>query len=283
MSELTILFLGSPSFALPTLTRLFNSYPQSLVGVISQPDAPKGRGKKLVPTPITQFAQHHSIPYWTPTSSSDIESIFSSIKPDLAVVVSYGKIIPKSITDSVTCINVHPSLLPKYRGASPIQAALLNRDAESGVCLMQLNEDMDAGDIIYKHVDPILESDTAGTLHDRYAQIGAKLCLDYIRQRNENKSISQTPQDHDQATYCSKISTEDVWLDPNLSSEDKLARIRAYSPKPGAYTRVNSKRIKILQATCVNNQLIPQIVKPEGKGEMTYDQYLLGHPEGIQC
>lgn len=263
--------MGSPDFALSTLKSLHEKY--GVASVLTRPDAPKGRGKKLTPTPIKAWAEEHNIPVYTPQDKTEVASQLKELNPSLCVVIAYGMILPKSITDTIPCINLHGSILPQYRGASPIHASLLNNDTETGITAIQMNEKMDEGDILHINRIPIADSDTLQTLHDTLSELSAKTILDTLE-----SPTTPRPQDHNQASYCQKLTTEDRKLTPNDSAPLKYGKIRAFSPKPGAFIEDPSgKKIKILNATLSNSTLIPITVQPEGKGPMTYSDYLLGN------
>ncbi|MEG2295496.1 MAG: methionyl-tRNA formyltransferase, partial [Oscillospiraceae bacterium] len=182
-----IVFMGTPDFAVPTLQALLtNNY--SIVGVFTQPDKPKGRGYKLTPSPVKQMAISHDLPVFQPAKMRDGEALalLQELKPDLIVVVAYGKILPMDILDlpKYGCINVHGSLLPKYRGAAPIQWSVINGDKLAGVTTMYMAEGMDTGDILLKKSTPILPNETSGMLYERLATIGAALLIDTLKQRS---------------------------------------------------------------------------------------------------
>lgn len=272
----SILFLGSPDFAIPCLSALHSAEHVTLRGIISQPDRKKGRGKTLAPTPVSQFAIDQGIARHTPSTKDELVNLVAQYQPDVLVVVAFGMIIPKSITDAYLCLNIHPSLLPLYRGPAPIQAALLNSDAESGVCLMKLDEKMDEGAILSCHRDAILPEDNAGSLHDRYAAIGAKQCVQYLAASDAGTAPSGIPQDHRHASYCQKIQKDDLYLTESMTAREKYNRIRAFSPFPGAYVMHQGKRVKVLAAEFDGEKLVPVTVKPEGKGVMAYRDFCLG-------
>jgi methionyl-tRNA formyltransferase len=255
-------FAGSPDFAVPTLSALLDNHETQCVGVFTQPEKPTGRGKRVSPTAVQAYVQSRSasVPLFHPTTPEAFADAIHQLKPDVIIVVAYGMIIPKRIVDAYCCINVHPSLLPKYRGATPIQAALLNQDTVSGVSLIRMNEYMDAGDTLLTQSMPIPVASTAGDLHAIYAGVGAELCLRYLYNLT---SITPTAQDDTLATY---------------DAAEKLARIQAFSPKPGAYILQNNKRIKILRAQVLDGCLEPLEIQVEGKPRMTYSNYLAGNP-----
>lgn len=270
-------FAGSPDFAVPTLSALLDNHETQCVGVFTQPEKPTGRGKKLSPTAVQAYVQSRStsVPLFHPTTPEAFADAIHQLNPNVIIVVAYGMIIPKHIVDAYCCINVHPSLLPKYRGATPIQAALLNQDTVSGVSLIRMNEYMDAGDVLLTQSMPIPVASTAGDLHAIYAGVGAELCLRYLY---DHTSITPMAQDNALATYCKKIQSADACLLPEYDVAEKLARIQAFSPKPGAYILQNNKRIKIFRAQILDGCLEPLEIQVEGKPRMAYSNYLAGNP-----
>jgi len=263
--------MGSPEFALPSLKALHNHPRIDLIGIFSRKDAPKGRKKVLTPTPIKAWAKDH-YPIFTPETKTDLVKQVEALNPDLAVVIAYGMILPKILTDSIFCVNVHGSILPSYRGASPIHAALLNGDSKTGITLIKMNEKMDEGDILSIYERPLSEKDNFQDVHDSLSQLSAKACIDLA---NTFPNITATPQNHSQASVCHKLRSSDFELLQSDSSETKLRKIRAFSPYPGAYISINDKRVKILDAEFKEKELIPTVVKPEGKSAMSFHDYCL--------
>jgi len=300
---MNIVFMGTPDFAVPSLEIIASSPLCNILAVVSQPDKPKGRGRILSPTPVKEAAQRLSLPIMQPVKASDplfIETI-RKINPDLIVVVAYGQILKKEFLDIPPkgCINLHGSLLPKYRGAAPIQRAVMNGEKITGVTTMLLNEGMDEGDILLKKEIKIEENDTAGTLFDRLKGVGAELLLDTIKRMNDNR-LEPIPQDSSRATYAPKIGKEECQI--NWSDEGEKIRnlVRGLTPFPGAYTFLNGKRIIIssiekgdnfkgrpgelkvlgkdtLLVATATNHLIIKMVKPEGKREMPVADFMAGH------
>jgi len=243
-----IVFFGSPAIALVSLKRIIEEG-HRIELVISQPDKPTGRGKKLIPTPLKRFAQDLNIPVYQPVKIRKDQIALEKIKkinPDLNVVVAYGQIIPSSIIflPKYNSINVHFSLLPKYRGASPIQWALLNGERKTGVTIFELNERMDEGDILAKEEVDIHPEEGASELEARLAQKGADLLVKTIA--NISK-IKPQKQDHSQATYAPRIKKEDgrIKWEKNAIFIERL--VKAYTPWPSAYTFLADRRIKILK------------------------------------
>ena len=276
-----IVFCGSPDFSIPALDMIANQKNYETLTIISQPDKPAKRGKKILSTPITNYAKEKNIPFYTPKSKQDFKDLILKLNPDLILVIAYGMIIPQEITDNFICINAHASLLPKYRGASPIQASLLHQDKETGVCLIQMNEKMDEGDIIKSAKTKISTETNFGTLHDILANETKQLIQQFLNTFTPKTPIIGTAQDHDQATYCQKITNQDLYLNPNDSIKTNYGKIKAFSPKPGAYITHQNKRIKIIDASIQNNKIIPTQVHVEGKKVMSYDDYLKGYKTDI--
>lgn len=249
MKSPRIVFMGSPDFALPTLSHLASLY--NLVGVITQPNRPAGRGRKEQPGEVKKLADELGLPTFQPKSMKKAESIarLAEWEPELIVVAAFGQILPKAVLDmpKYGCLNVHASLLPAWRGASPIQAAIANGDQQSGVTIMLMNEGLDTGDILAQAQMPIKPGMTAGELSDKLAIQGAKTLVevlpDYLAGR-----IVPLPQDDEIATYAPKLSKEDGLLDFSLPARLLLNKINAYNPWPGAVYQWNGKRLKILSA-----------------------------------
>ena len=245
-----VVFFGSPEFALPTLTCLDKDKKIEIAAVVTQPDRPKNRGKKLSPTPVKKLARNLGLPVFEAEKlDQQFATDFKKLNPDLAVVSAYGKIIPKSILKILPgrFINIHPSLLPKYRGASPIQAAILNGDSQTGVTIMLLNEGLDTGDILSQKRMAIPKAATAGSLHDQLAKTGADLLLETIPDYLSGR-ITPKKQDNQRASFTKQISKDDgriIWPAPALKIE---RQIRAMTPWPAAWTKFNQISIKISQA-----------------------------------
>lgn len=243
-----IVFFGTPHAAIPSLRKILEAG-HSVELVISQQDKPTGRGRKLRPSAVKSFATAHRIPCYEPLRiRKDAEALtrIETIHPDLNVVVAYGQIIPSSIIylPRYNSLNVHFSLLPKYRGASPVQWALLRGETKTGVTIFELNERMDEGDILSQEEVEIHPWESAGGLESRLAQIGAALLIKTIE---EIEAIQPSPQDHSQATYAPKLRKEDgkiAWQKNALHIE---RQVRAFNPWPSAFAFLGEKRIKILR------------------------------------
>lgn len=243
-----IVFFGTPSTALPSLKKILESGHRVEL-IITQQDKPMGRGRKVRPSAVKSFAISHGIPCYEPAKiKKDTEAVerIKAVKPDLNVVVAYGQIIPPSIFDlpRYKSINLHFSLLPLYRGASPVQWALLRGETKTGVTVFLLNERMDEGDILSQEEVEILPGECAGELESRLAQIGAELLAKTISNIDR---IHPTPQDHSQATYAPKLRKEDGRIDWKKDALAIERQVRAFNPWPSAFTFLRQKRIKILK------------------------------------
>lgn len=253
--------MGTPSFSVPTLEALVDSGYQ-VVGVYTQPDRPSGRGKGLVESPVKRLALQREIPVYQPTSFKSEGNVaeLRSLTPDLIVVAAYGLILPQAVLDTPThsIINVHPSLLPRHRGASPVTSAILAGDDVTGVTIMLIERRVDAGPMLSRTEVPILPSDTGGSLTDRLARIGADLLVETLPHWL-NGEIDPQPQDDSQATNSRMIVKQDGEIDWRLPAIDIHRRIRAFDPWPGTFTRWNGKLLKVLGAIPIDggNQLLP--------------------------
>jgi len=246
-----ILFMGTPDFAVPSLQALIEAG-HEIVGVFTQPDKPKNRGMKLQPPPVKVVALDHDIPVFQPTKLRDgtaLETI-QGLAPDLIVVAAYGRILPQEILDypRLGCINVHSSLLPKYRGSAPIHWAILNGDAESGVTIMNVVLELDAGDIISQAVTPIDPDETVETLHDRLADMGAKLLVDTVVSI-ENGTATRTPQQADLVTHAPMLSRALSPMDFTRPARELHNQVRGLIPWPAAVTELNGTRCKIFSTS----------------------------------
>ncbi|RAP39051.1 methionyl-tRNA formyltransferase [Candidatus Marinamargulisbacteria bacterium SCGC AAA071-K20] len=275
-----IIFMGTPQFSVPILEKLLKDI-SAKFHVFSKPDKARGRGQITSPSPVKECATNHNLPTYTPTSKEELAGEVTKIDPDLIIVVAYAMILPKSVTDNYFCINIHASLLPKYRGASPIHSALLNQDEETGITLIKMNEKMDEGDVLEVKNITIEDNDNLNTLENKLALISAKQIVNYLQLNQDLQNAVLAPQNKEKASYCYKITKEDLSLNLSDTIHTNLGKIKAFAPKPGAKLTKNGKIIKIIDAKIEDSKLIPLIVKPEGKSEMPYKDYLLGHPEGL--
>jgi methionyl-tRNA formyltransferase len=246
-----IVFFGTPQFAVPTLDAL-RLGPDVIVAVVCQPDRPSGRGQRLQAPPVKQVAMRHGIEVLQPAKlrAPDVAQRLQRWAPDLIVVAAYGRILPKDLLDlpRLGCINVHASLLPKYRGAAPVQWAIVRGETITGVTIMQMNERMDEGDILLQRATPIGEDETHGELEPRLAELGATVLMEALADLHRGV-LHPTPQTHADATLAPLITKEDGSIDWSLPANDIARRVRAFSPWPSAYTEWGGKMLKIHRAT----------------------------------
>lgn len=250
---LRILFMGTPHFSIPTLEALHRHH--SIVGVYTQPDKPVGRGLDLQASPIKQKAMELGLPVFQPeklTQPGEYEKL-QALNADAIVVVAYGQILKRNVLDLplLGCINIHSSLLPRWRGAAPIQWALMGGDAETGITTMHMAEKLDAGDILLQKSTPITPEDTTSSLHERLAQIGAELILPTLAGL-ESKALKGQVQDESKITYAAKLTKAMEWLDPTATAVTLDLRIRALNPWPGTSLRVG-ERLRIKKAQLRKN------------------------------
>ncbi len=246
-----IIFMGTAELASPCLEALAAMPGHQVVHVVSQPDRPKGRSLQLAPPPVKVTAEKLGLPVSQPLKlrASEAVDALRALQPDLIIVVAYGQILSKAVLEipSFGCVNVHTSLLPRWRGASPIQSAILAGDAETGVTTMYMDELLDHGDIILQRADLIRPDDTSAILHDRLAQLGAGLLVKTVNLIAEGKA-SRTVQDESKVTLARKFTKEDGRLDWTRSAEESERQIRAFNPWPGAYTFLGELLLKVWRA-----------------------------------
>jgi len=300
-----IAFMGTPDFAAASLEALLKS-DDSVVGIVTQPDRPKGRGQILTPSPVKLLAQREKIPLLQPLKMKDPEFLqaLASWKPDLIAVAAFGRILPLVILSlpSRGCINVHGSLLPKYRGAGPIQWAIINGETETGITTMLMDEGMDTGAILLQERIPITTDDTAGSLSPRLAELGGRLLIETIVRLKAGTLLPQ-PQDSSEATLAPLLKKEDGIIDWALPATVLANRVRGLSPWPGAYTTVaGGDRWTIWRALALPNSVTspPGVIvaitndaihvatgegvlavmelQPANSRRMAVSQYLAGHP-----
>ena len=249
-----VLFAGTPEFAAKSLAALIDS-DHEIMAVLTQPDRPAGRGRKLTPSPVKQLALEHDIEVHQPTSLKNqaARDLIKSFAADVMVVVAYGLILPKAILDIPKhgCLNIHASLLPRWRGAAPIQRAIEARDAQTGVTIMQMDAGLDTGDMLAKSAINIDKQETAGSLHGKLADLGAVLIIDVLNLLQKGKLESEQ-QDDSLATYAQKLSREESLIDWNQSTRNIVNRIHAFNPWPAAKSKHNNIELKILTARVVN-------------------------------
>lgn len=237
-----ILFAGTPDFAAISLQALIDTQRDAgheLVAVYTQPDRKAGRGRKLRPSPVKQLALEHDIPVYQPQNlkDADPQQQLAALQPDLMIVVAYGLILPQNVLDTPGhgCINVHASLLPRWRGAAPIQRAILAGDSESGVCIMQMEAGLDTGPVLRELRTPINSDDTGSSLHDRLATLGANALIETVADIASGNATA-TPQDDSLSTYAAKLDKREAWLDWTQSAAQLERQVRAFNPWPVAQT-----------------------------------------------
>ena len=244
-----IVFMGSPEFAVPVLRKLSAQYP--VVGVVTQPDRPAGRGRVLTPPPIKILANELNLPIIQPRrlSESDALEQLHLWSPELIIVAAFGQILKPVVLDlpHYCCINVHASLLPRWRGAAPIQAAILNGDETTGITIMRMDPGIDTGPILSQHPLPISPEDTAGTLSSKLAELGADLLIETLPAYLTGRRLPE-PQDESLATYAPMIKKEDGLLDFTATAANLERKIRAFNPWPGSYTFWNGQMLKLQRA-----------------------------------
>ncbi|MEC5321239.1 methionyl-tRNA formyltransferase [Brenneria populi subsp. brevivirga] len=269
--SLRIIFAGTPDFAARHLAALLSSKHQ-VVGVFTQPDRPAGRGNKLTASPVKALAQQHGIPVYQPRSLRQSEGMdrVRALHADVMVVVAYGLILPQAVLDMprLGCLNVHGSLLPRWRGAAPIQRALWAGDRSTGVTIMQMDAGLDTGAMLHKIECPILPQDTSATLYEKLAELGPRGLLATL-ERLAAGQITAEPQDDAQATYAEKLGKEEARLDWRLSAVQLERCVRAFNPWPVSYFIVNEQPIKVwkCQADAAEHQSLPgTILQADKKG-----------------
>jgi len=249
--------MGTPSFAVPTLRAIHESN-HELIGVVTQADKPRGRGRKLGVSPVKELAMGLRLPIMQPETTRDEAFIkeVNRMSPDLIVVAAYGRMLRRELLDLPPhgCLNVHASLLPKYRGAAPIQWAIVNGERKTGVTIMKMDEGMDTGDILLTQEVEIADTDTAQSLHDRLAQVGAKLLIKAL-DGVERGTIRPAPQDNSMASYAPLLKKEDGLIDWSRTAREIYNRIRGLDPWPGAYTYLRGSRLKVFSAEVIDEEV----------------------------
>ncbi len=251
-----LIFMGTPQFAVPSLEALIQKG-HKILAVVTQPDRPKGRGRKRVPSPVKELALKHQMEVLQPQKVSD-DSFCDQIRetgPDLIIVVAFGQILKKKILTLPEwgVINIHASLLPKYRGAAPIQWAILNNESETGLTIMRMDEGLDTGPILLQREVPILQDETAGQLHDRLSVLAGQVLIKGLNDM-ANTQVKEIPQDDSLASYASKIEKRDSLVDWKQPAMRISCLIRALDPRPGAYTLLEGKQIKLFSSTVVDGR-----------------------------
>ncbi len=300
---MNIVFMGTPEFALPTLKTLHCSS-HSILSVVTQPDRPKGRGRKLLVSPVKQIALDFRLPVLQPETVNAPEFIRSlnQNQPDAVIVVAFGQILSAAFLEipKQFCINLHSSLLPKYRGAAPIHRSILNGDTRTGVTTIMMDKGMDTGDILLAQETPVHKTDDAQTLHDTLSEMGGTLVLETLKRLEEN-TLLPTPQDHGRATYAPKLKKEEGLVKWEQPATSLWNQVRGLTPWPGAYTLLNKKRLRILKAQVTGgapddspgqvarvtgvgievgtgqDRLVITELQPEGKKSMSAKSFLAGY------
>src|SRR6266540_4245345 len=295
-----IVFIGTGEIGVPTLQALLKSE-HEIVGVMTQPDKPVGRAQLVEPPPIKKVVAATKTPALQPPRIKDPRAIedIRALKPDVIVVMAYGQILPRDVLEipKIACLNLHASLLPRWRGAAPIQAAIAAGDRETGITVMYMDEGLDTGDILLQRTIDIVPADTGGSLHDRLARVAPETLLESLRLLAAG-SAPRGPQDNARATYAPKLKREHGQIDWSESAEAIERKIRAYHPWPGAFMKVDRQNLKIFSASVVdlNGQpgeilrgdkdlivatgegaLSLAEVQLEGKRRMTAGEFLRGH------
>jgi methionyl-tRNA formyltransferase len=298
-----ILFMGTPDFAVFSLKAL-HAAGHDIVGVVTQPDKPKGRGYTLTPPPVKVYATDCGLDVYQPNTlkGEEFEALLGTLAPDVIVVVAYGKILPKNVLDypKYGCINVHGSLLPEYRGAAPMQRAIIDGKTVTGITTMYMAEGLDTGDMLLKDTVSIEENDNFEDIHDKLGECGAALIVKTLEGVEAGK-IQRQPQDHEKSTYAAKITKEDCVLDFSRSAKELHDLIRGLSPFPLAFTHTpDGKLLKVVKAevasreekhgeagevtdlangicvACGSGEIRLLGVLPEGKGRMAADDFIRG-------
>lgn len=253
MTSPRIIFAGTPEFALATLTALVDAA-HVPVAVLTQPDRPAGRGKRMTASPVKHYAQQHGIEVLQPLTLRDdsVVATLRALRADVMIVAAYGLILPQNVLDIPQhgCLNVHASLLPRWRGAAPIQAAILANDDSSGISLMQMTAGLDCGPVYCSHEIRIAANETAGELHDRLAALGGATACERLADILAG-DVAAIAQDDALVTYAGKIKKQDAELDWQLSATELQRKVRAYNPVPGAYFFAAEQRVKCWQAKVV--------------------------------
>ena len=297
MKEQRILFMGTAQFALPSLSKLLDLN-QNIIGVYSSPPKKANRGMEITSSPIINYAESKGLNFSYPDNLKDENEVLKikELNPDIIIVIAYGLIIPRSILEipKIGCFNLHGSLLPRWRGAAPIQRAIIEGDNKTGITFMKMDEGLDTGDIVLSKEINISTNDNHQSLENQLANLGAESFEEFLELIEKKRDFIQ--QNNDLATYAKKIEKSETRLDWNESAEKIIRRINAYSPNPGAWFEFKGKRIKILEAsltrqsgksgTIISDDLIigcgeqsiqPQILKKEGKEEINLNDFLRGN------
>ena len=302
-TPLNVVFAGTPDFAAEALAALIQSE-HNVIAVYSQPDRPAGRGRKLKASPVKELALEHDIPVYQPESlkGEAEQQVLRDLNPDVMIVAAYGLILPQVVLDipRLGCLNIHASLLPRWRGAAPIQRAILDGDSESGITIMQMAAGLDTGDMLSVHPCPIEADETGGSLHDKLASLGATSLVSTLAELAAG-NITPVPQNDEQATYAHKLNKQEAQLDWNKPAKDLDRQVRAFNPWPVSYFMLDDKAVRIWQAelneqqgeagtvlhadkkgiviACGENSLRLLQLQPPGKKAMDAASFLNGHAD----
>lgn len=277
MKRFRVIFMGTPDFAVPCLARLVEI--SDVVAVVTQPDRPKGRGQKLLPPPVKVFAQEHGIAVYQPVrvKATDFVDVLRGLAPDLIVVVAFGQILSKEILSlpPLGCINVHASLLPRYRGAAPMQWAIVRGEKETGVTTMFMDEGLDTGDMLVRETLPITQAMTAAELHDAMMKFGADVLEKTLFSLSEG-TLKRTPQDDALSTYAPLLDKEVGRIDWKKSAQEIHDLVRGLNSWPGAYTMLEGQKFKIWRT-----RLAEGTAEPGEIVSVTKQGLLVGTGEGM--
>ena len=298
-----VLFIGTGEIGVPVLHSLAESRERELVGVVTQPDKPVGREQRIEAPPIKAALAASKLPVLQPKRIKDAVEEIRALDPEAIVVMAYGQILPRAVLEipRIACLNLHASLLPRHRGAAPIQAAIVTGDRETGITVMYMDEGLDTGDVLLQKPIEIAASETGGSLHDRLAQIAPGALSDALTQLASGKA-PRTPQDSSAATYAPKLNREDGRIDWNESAELIERKVRAFDPWPGAFAVLREesgreRKIKVFRSTVLDscsadpgNLVIPtskgavrlEEVQLEGKRRMSAGEFLRGYHAPIR-
>ena len=269
-----ITFFGTPDDAVPSL-RALHAAGHDIALVVTQPDRRRGRGKGLVPSPVKVAALELGLAVRTPERAKEVRDEVAASGAEVGVVVAFGQILPESLFTAVPLgfVNVHFSLLPRWRGAAPVERAILAGDAETGVCIMAIAKGLDTGDVYARAATPIVPHETAGELGERLVELGTELLLDTLPNLSSITPVPQTGE----PTYADKLTVEEFELDWSQPPEELDRMIRAGNPRPGAWTTVDGKRLKVWRARVTDDGALEMLeVQPEGRARMQFDEWIRG-------
>ena len=304
MKKLRIIYMGTPDFAVPAFKALVESE-HTVIAAYTQPPRPAGRGQKLHKSAVHQYAEQQGIPVYHPKSlkKPEAQAEFADLKADIAVVAAYGLILPQAVLDAPTygCLNIHGSLLPRWRGAAPIQRAIMAGDTETGICIMQMDKGLDTGDVLLRRETPITSETTAQSLHDTLADMGAKMTVEVLDRIAAGSPPAPEKQTDDGMSYARMLSRDDGRIDWTKSAAEIERQLRALTPWPGVWCQLpDEKRLKIhsveiadgtgapgkiigkdLTVACGHGALKLTSVQPENKKPMDGRSFLNGHDVNI--